>query len=197
LAQGAAYHLSRGADIVVQVHYHRDGRLETDRSSIGLHFAKKPTSRRIQELTLSGRIHAIPPGATRYRVTASMWVDRPCALHALRPHLHLVGRDVHVAMTPPGHESTRLLSIRDWDHQWEGAYRLAKPVAVPAGTRFDLEAVYDNSTANLANPYNPPRTILFGQELTDEMCRVYLEVAGPAHRTIHLLTQPSAATLRR
>ena len=42
LPEGSGHALPKGSDVVVQVHYHRDGRQETDRTRIGLYFAKKP-----------------------------------------------------------------------------------------------------------------------------------------------------------
>src|SRR5207249_39837 len=41
LPEGYGYPLPKGADIVLQLHYHRNGRVEKDRTSIGLYFAKK------------------------------------------------------------------------------------------------------------------------------------------------------------
>ena len=42
LPDGYGWLLPKGADVVMQVHYHRNGRVEKDRTSIGLYFAKKP-----------------------------------------------------------------------------------------------------------------------------------------------------------
>src|SRR5262249_44924048 len=54
LPQGTGYHLPRGADVVMQVHYHRDGRLEKDRTSIGLYFAKKPVKTPFKSMVIAG-----------------------------------------------------------------------------------------------------------------------------------------------
>src|SRR5262249_24579264 len=40
LPEGYGYLLPEGSDVVVQVHYHRNGRSEKDRTQIGLYFAK-------------------------------------------------------------------------------------------------------------------------------------------------------------
>ena len=42
LPDGVGYRLPKGSDIVIQIHYHRNGRAEKDRTRIGLYFAKKP-----------------------------------------------------------------------------------------------------------------------------------------------------------
>ena len=45
-AAGADWVLPKGADVVVQLHYHRNGRVEKDRPTIGLYFSDKPTTAR-------------------------------------------------------------------------------------------------------------------------------------------------------
>ena len=42
LPEGIGRLLPKGADVIVQVHYHPSGKPETDRTRIGLHFARKP-----------------------------------------------------------------------------------------------------------------------------------------------------------
>ena len=41
MPEGYGFLLPKKSDVVVQVHYHRDGRVEHDRLQIGLYFAKK------------------------------------------------------------------------------------------------------------------------------------------------------------
>ena len=42
LPEGTGYLLPKGADVIIQTHYHRNGKAESDRTKIGLYFAKKP-----------------------------------------------------------------------------------------------------------------------------------------------------------
>ena len=41
LPEGVGFELPKNSDIVMQVHYHRNGRAEKDRTRVGLYFAKK------------------------------------------------------------------------------------------------------------------------------------------------------------
>ena len=50
-----------------------------------------------------------------------------------------------------------LLWIKDWDFAWQDQYRFARPIKLPKGTRIDLVAHFDNSSANPRNPFIPPR----------------------------------------
>jgi peroxiredoxin/mono/diheme cytochrome c family protein len=95
LPEGTAYHLPKGADVVMQVHYHRDGRLEKDRTQIGLHFAKKPAEKRFQSLVIAGArggrnpFFVIPKGNDHFRVHGAIKVEQDCDLHTIMPHMHI------------------------------------------------------------------------------------------------------------
>jgi hypothetical protein len=43
-------------------------------------------------------------------------------------------------------------------------------VKLPAGSRVDVVAYYDNSENNPHNPNSPPQWVTWGEETTDEMC---------------------------
>src|SRR5262249_4372435 len=49
-----------GSDLVLQVHYHPNGKEETDRSSIGIYFTKKPVTQVVTGLPLVNRKFYIP-----------------------------------------------------------------------------------------------------------------------------------------
>jgi hypothetical protein len=94
--------------------------------------------------------------------------------------MHLLGREMKVTATEPGGRVVPLVWIPDWDFQWQGQYRYAEPVVLPAGTKIAMEAVYDNSEGNPSNPNRPAKEVRFGEQTTDEMCYCFLEVAGDA-----------------
>jgi peroxiredoxin len=175
LPEGTGYFLPKGADVVMQMHYHRDGKLETDRTRIGIYFARKPVARRFQGIVTAGgqsglRFFMIPPGANHLRLHGTTWVDQDCDVHSVMPHMHLIGRDIKVTMTQPGGPTTTLVHIPDWDYNWQETYFFKEPIHVKAGTKFEVEAFYDNSAANPNNPSNPPKLVTFGEQTTNEMC---------------------------
>ena len=53
-------------------------------------------------------------------------------------------------------------------------YFLKDPIQVKAGTRFRVEAIYDNSDKNPRNPFSPPRQVTLGEQTTNEMCFIFL-----------------------
>ena len=48
LPDGTGIKLPKGSDVVMQIHYHRNGRQEKDKTSIGLYFSKKKVDRPFQ-----------------------------------------------------------------------------------------------------------------------------------------------------
>src|SRR6266545_2480692 len=175
LPEGTGIRLPKGSDVVMQVHYHRNGRLEKDRTSIGIYFAKKTPERLFQGGVISGGFFfQIPAGAERHPLKGTVWATADCTLHSVMAHMHLLGKEIKVTMTPPDGAKQTLLGIKEWDYNWQETYFFKQPVQIKAGTRLDVEAIYDNSSKNPNNPYDPPRVVRFGEQTTDEMCFIFL-----------------------
>ena len=174
LPTGVATQVPAGARIVLQVHYHKDGKPETDLSRIGLYFAKAPTDKTLHVIPM---IHSleIPAGDSHYSVT-TVSVPSPVDTHllAITPHMHWLGRQIKVVATLPGGGKIPLVSISDWDFNWQSTYFYKQPIALPKGTIITMTATYDNSAKNLRNPNSPPKTVTWGEATTDEMCLAFL-----------------------
>lgn len=180
---GVGFYLPKGSDIVLQVHYHRTGRVETDRTQIGFYFAKKPVTKTIEPVIISPSLNNvlnffIPAGAERYPIKGSIWLANDATIYSVMPHMHLIGREIKVTMTPPGGKPETLIAINDWDYNWQETYYFKTPLHVKAGTRFDIEGLYDNSRKNPFNPNDPPRLVRFGEQTTNEMCFGFLQASG-------------------
>ena len=88
--------------------------------------------------------------------------------------MHMIGKEIAVTMTPPDGPAQKLFAIKEWDYNWQETYIFKEPVKVQAGTRFHLDAYYDNSAKNPHNPSNPPKMVTFGEQTFNEMCFVFL-----------------------
>jgi peroxiredoxin len=175
MPEGYGFRLPKKADVVVQVHYHRNGRVERDRLKIGLYFAKKSEGMKAYKTgMIAGRFFAIPAGDGNFKVTGSTSVKYDCVLHSIMPHMHLLGRKIKVTLKPPEGKKQTLLEIGSWDYNWQETYFLKQPMPLKVGTVLAVEAVYDNSEANPNNPSSPPRLVTLGEQTTNEMCFVFL-----------------------
>jgi len=173
LPDGYGYFLPKGSDIIIQTHYHRDGRVEKDRTCIGLYFAKDGKTKRWKNIVLPGRFMFVPANNDRYRVQGGLEVLQECKLYSVMPHMHMLGREIKVTLTPPGGKPMTLAAIADWEYNWQETYFFKEPIVLKPGTRLAVEAIYDNSDKNPNNPSSPPRLVKFGEQTTDEMCYVF------------------------
>ncbi len=176
LPQGVGILLPARSTVVMQVHYSaRSGIVAPDVSAVGLHFSRGAVSQRLYTLPLLNTGFTIPAGASGYPVTASLaYIPLNVRLLGITPHMHLLGRTMEVTATAPDGTKTCLVSVPDWDFHWQATYRYAAPIELRAGSRIDLLATYDNSTANPENPNSPPKDVSWGERTVDEMCIAFL-----------------------
>lgn len=172
--KGVGRFLPKNSDILLEMHYHKNGRREKDRTSIGLYFAKTPVTERLQWLSLVNWWFKIPAGEKRHTVVAKHTIKNDMKLRSIAPHMHLIGREVYVEAELPDRTKKALIDIRDWDFNWQDVYHFREPVALPKGTKLTATVVYDNSSGNPMNPNHPPRAMKWGEQTTDEMCIVFI-----------------------
>ncbi|HEX5228415.1 MAG TPA: hypothetical protein VFW44_11925 [Bryobacteraceae bacterium] len=177
-----------GADVVIQIHYHPSGKPEQDQSSFGLSFSGPPTRGRTSILLFDHHID-IAPGDSHYVAKSSLDIPRDVQLVGITPHAHYLCKDMKVNATLPDGTVKPLIWIKDWDFNWQNAYRFKQPIDLPKGTRVSLEFTYDNSENNPHNPVHPPVHIHWGEETKDEMAVVFLTVVLPTPGEVRELHQ--------
>jgi hypothetical protein len=166
----------KGADLLLQLHLHPSGKLETEQSSVGFYFTDEPPRRSMADLVLIDQDIDIPPGEAAYRTRDELTLPIDVEVFGIFPHMHLIGREIKITAHPPEGDAVSLLWINDWDFNWQNFYQYAAPVKLPAGTRLTLEAVHDNSAENFRNPNNPPAQVRWGEQTTDEMSAAVLQL---------------------
>jgi hypothetical protein len=115
----------------------------------------------------------IPPGHSNWVVGASKTFNVGTTILSLHPHMHLRGKDAeYIAHYPDGTQET-LVTVPNFDFNWQLDYFYNEPKKVPAGTRVEFTVHYDNSADN---KYNPDHTISmgWGGPTTSEMMIGYI-----------------------
>jgi hypothetical protein len=176
-----------GSDLVFQMHYTTNGHPATDRTSVGLIFAKHSPSERVLTLQLTNDHFVIPPGVPDYRVEARGTLPNDATLLSLFPHMHLRGKRfeyniIHrekVSGARPDQEIEPLLDVHYHFH-WQMSYKLAEPRFLKAGTELQAIAWYDNSRDNPHNP-DPEAAVRWGEQTYDEMMVGFFDVAVAAN----------------
>ena len=171
-----AWRLDPGVDLVLQLHMLPSGKPEPIRPTIGLFFAPGPPEVPPFAITLRNDLLDIPPGEPDYVATDRFTVPVPVDVHLVYPHAHYLGKDLKAYATPPDGSRRWLVHIPDWDFNWQDEYRCDPPIRLPAGSVIELEYTYDNSTDNIRNPHDPPKRVRFGNQSSDEMCTLTVQV---------------------
>lgn len=173
---GIAQIVPKGADLVMQLHYHLSGKPEQDLSQVGLKFSKTPPVRGLTLLTVGNASIDIPAGENNYVVKASATLPMDSEVIGVFPHAHYLCKDMKVEARLPDGTVQPLIWIKDWDFNWQGSYRYVSPIKLPKGSQIAMQYSYDNSTANPRNPSNPPREVKFGEQTTNEMAFTFVQV---------------------
>lgn len=192
---GAAKFVPKGSDIIFNIHYTAGGAPTTDRSKVGLVFARpgyKPAKRYFVHNGATASNLAIPPYERNAEVVGELTTQQPMQLAYMQPHMHLRGKDFEMRLIFPSGETRTVLKGR-WDFNWQLGYDLAEPIDLPVGTRIVSIGRFDNSTGNKFNP-DPSRRVLWGDQNWEEMQNIFIGVLiDPAidTRTLFKASGPS------
>ncbi len=171
---GSAKKLPKGATLAFQMHYTPIGTEQTDKSSIGLIFAKEPPLAEVKTRAATQQVFAIPAHAANHKVISKTTFDKDVVVYSMFPHMHLRGKDFKFDVVYPDNKRETLLSVPHYDFGWQSNYILQKPLHLPAGTRIECTAHFDNSAKNPNNP-DPERLVIWGEQTWDEMMIGFLD----------------------
>jgi len=160
------YHLpEKGAFLFNDMHYGRQDSTLIDSSYLYIYFEDGKVKRPVQEFQLGTLgVSPVEPDLkiepnTIKNVFSRYTVPRDISVLTINPHMHLLGKSFKAYALSPGGDTIRLISIPRWDFKWQYFYTFKKPVKIPAGYTIVAEGVYDNTRANLNNPFSPPRLV--------------------------------------
>lgn len=172
-----ALRLEPGNDLVLNTHLQPSGKPESVQPSIGLYFTDKPATKFPVLLELQNdKALDIPPGDSHFQVTDEFTMPVDVDLLAIYPHAHYLGKDLVATATRPDGNKQTLIHIPLWDLNWQAVFYYAGQVFLPKGTMVEMRYIYDNSPANIANPFRPPQRVQGGNRTTDEMAHLWLQV---------------------
>jgi hypothetical protein len=88
--------------------------------------------------------------------------------------MHFLGKSFSSLAATPDGEAIPLIRIENWDFNWQSTYIFKNLLKIPAGSVIVMQATYDNTSANPANPNNPAKEVGYGWNSTDEMCNLII-----------------------
>ena len=180
LPQGIAVPLPKGSDFLMQTHFHPNGLAQTEKTVIGLYFGPAPARLMTQvQVPAFFGVRAnidIPAGEPDYKVRGSFTLPADVDAVGVAAHAHYLCKEAKLTATLPTGEVRILLWIRQWEFNWQDQYQFQDLLPLPKGTRLDGELTYDNSAGNYRNPNTPPKRVRWGENSTDEMGSLLLNV---------------------
>ncbi len=116
----------------------------------------------------------ILPGVSDSPVQTQWTASSQITVYRFNPHMHLRGKRMKFEVIYPNGSRETLLSVPDYDFNWQVGYDLAQPKVLPAGSRVIATGAFDNSPQNLANP-DPTATVHWGDQSWMEMFIGYMD----------------------
>ncbi len=181
LPDDAGILLKPGTRVVLEVHYHKDGKPETDQTKVALYYAKDTRSVKnpVRIAWLANLGIDIKPGLPDQKFVQTVPIPVDVKLYGLLPHMHLLGRKMKATWVKPDGTEQPLIQVDDWDFNWQFMYSLKQPLLLTRGSKVRIEAVYDNSSNNPNNPNDPPKEVRWGEQTTDEMMLLVAAISIP------------------
>lgn len=199
--EGTGVMLPANAKFEFQMHYTPAGKQTVDESKMGVWVHKeKPEHQMISMFMANGRIK-IPAGAANHAETAEQAIPKDAWMYSLMPHAHFRGKAAEFRADYPDGTSEVLLSVPNYDFNWQTTYEFAEPKFMPAGTKLVQTNWWDNSGRNVANP-DPSIEVTWGEQSHEEMLfgaytmRFLTEEESAAQRTAQADATASAANAR-
>jgi hypothetical protein len=189
--EGAAKGIPPGSNIVIQLHYSKTtGKVEKDRTSVGLVFYKSAPDQIIQSNGALNHYFMIPAGAPNHEVKACFNFRQDTELVTLMPHMHKRGKDMRYDVIYPDGHSETILNVPSYSFSWQSMYRFDKPLLIPKGSKLIVTAHYDNSARNKFNP-DPSKTVRWGDPTYDEMMVGYIDYIVKARDRVTARIDPA------
>ncbi|HZS08049.1 MAG TPA: thiol-disulfide isomerase [Blastocatellia bacterium] len=170
LKPGNAKLVKKGSVLIFQMHYTTNGKAATDRTGVGLWFAKGPVDKRVitKGVSTDPKTLVIPAGEPSFESRSAFRFEEDAHILSFMPHMHVRGKDFEYKLVYPDGTSKILLRVPKYDFNWQLSYLVKEPIAVPKGSRIECVAHHDNSAGNKFNP-DPSREVRWGDQTWEEM----------------------------
>jgi len=174
---GYAWRLDPHDQLVLNTHFHPSGRSEEVRPTLGLYFTDRPQTHfpLLVQMENDAALD-IPAGDRDFLVSDDFRLPMDVDILAVYPHAHYLGKLLEAYATLPDGSRRWLIRIPDWDPNWQAVYDYRQPVFLPQGSVISMRYHYDNSADNIRNPNSPPKRVLGGNQSTDEMAHLWLQM---------------------
>jgi mono/diheme cytochrome c family protein len=161
-------YLPAGGSFAWQMHYTPVGKPTTDKTEVGYYFYKEQPKYILRQASITDFSIEIPAGEARHHETAYLEFPHDAEIFGVQPHCHSRCYSTKLRIRYPDGTEKVLLNQPRYYFAWQREYHFKEMLVVPKGTLLIADYIYDNSTANLANP-DPQKNVVFGEQTSEEM----------------------------
>ena len=175
--------MKAGSNIDFDIHYSTAGEEITSSVELGLYFypnGQEPKHRQVLSLWMGidggpGNL-LLPPNEV---TTSQMFhvMKQNGRIENFQAHQHLRGKGMQMTAITPDGRSRVLSRVSDFNFNWHNNYVYADNAAplLPKGTVVEIQAWWDNTSANRSNP-DPNQWVGWGDRTVDEMAHAWVNV---------------------
>ncbi|MFY0534398.1 hypothetical protein [Nannocystis pusilla] len=157
---GTGLRIGAGRKAVLQMHYNWQNGTAPDRTAIDLKLEpvveREAVIARVADTQLE-----LPPGLPEVSESHAMMMDADYTVWGVWPHMHNLGKQLHVIASRPGSESC-LAQVNRYQFHWQRFAFYEQPLRVLAGDTVRITCTYDTTSRDTTTQWG------FGTD--DEMC---------------------------
>ncbi len=183
--EGFGVPIKKGSRLTFDVHYHKEpgaGTAVTDATSamgFKLTYTKPPRTIGGVPAMMNFNINIAPREASHQIGPVKTTLAGDVDVLGLMPHAHMRGDKAKFEAFYPDGTSEVLLNVPHYDFAWQTVYYYKDINRLPAGTRVEYTAWYNNSPEMAAiRGFDAEQRVTFGQKSTDEMMMGFM-MASP------------------
>lgn len=176
MSRARAWRLPEGSALVLQLHMRPSGKAQAVTADVGLWLSDEPPTLQALAIELAALDIDLPPGATNVHVRDAYTLPTAVSVVSVFPHAHYLGKTLRAWAALPDGSERPIITIDDWDFDWQDQYRFATPLRLPKGSTVHMDWSFDNSAENPHNPSATPVHVRYGPQSTDEMAELILEI---------------------
>lgn len=162
-----------GGSFAYQMHYTPVGKPLRDETQVGYYFHEKQPDYILRQISVTDFSLEIPAGAARHHETAYLEFPHDALIFGTQPHCHSRCYSTKLRIRYPDGTEKVLLNQPRYDFGWQREYHFKGLLDVPAGSIMIADYVFDNSSANKANP-DYTKTVTFGEQTSEEMLFTFM-----------------------
>jgi len=170
----AAWRLPAGARLLIHAYFLSGQQSSSERFTIAFKFTGEQPLAEVKMHAPTVEALTIPAGIASHEISATTTLDSPAIISAFSPAMRSRGASIRYEAHLPDGTSRTLLDVPAYDFRWRERYIPRDPINLPTGTRLQVTATFNNSSANPNNPF-PEHPASWGWGVENDVMLGYFE----------------------